>query len=534
MKNFILICLVSMMFQQTMAQIVNGGFENYTCVNIAGDPFFNSNCGTSPWKRSHGTAQIVPTLDNNIDNQWCARVSSADNIHSRFSPPRNNKPGEGLIYEYNFQKGKAYKLDFRFKAYVDVVSPGDNNSVDQITIQLCNGLPISTLDGLNANYNLPNRSSSQNLFTQTNIFVNAWQTQSIIFYPVRDFSQLMFYCFDNCVGDGLGVGSSAHFMFDDVKLSCGPSNSHITSTIPVGLNQSSDKLSLSNTNTVAAQSYTFAASQEVTILPNTTITAGSDALVKIGGLNCAAEPSVCASPSALFIPNLITPNGDGLNDTWKVLDQSKPNYAYSSYKIYYEIYNRWGTILFCRTAYAKDYGMSGFPSGAMEWDGAGVSDGVYYYYMRLYNCSPPNGFQCSARARRGEYCYNCIRIITGEEEDLGFTEYNSWVQVAGSSARAASEPFEENSINEIREYLKVYPNPVRENINFELKSINDNDFYQMTLIDLSGKEVMQTEQQSLSGKTTGQWNIETLHAGLYQLKVRTATKVWVNKIEIVK
>lgn len=532
-----------MLFQQTMAQIVNGGFENYTCENpnaptFVSDPFFkdgNVDCGTSPWKISHGSPQIFPTYENNPNNVWCARIGSSSNIASAYSPPPTNKAGEGLIYQYNFEKGKPYKIEFRYKSYVKVVTTGDNNLVDKIVIQLCNGVNIRTERPLYENYNLPNCSSSQKIFAPSNVSVTNWQTQSIIFYPVRDFSQLMFYIYDDCISNSPGTGGSrAEFFIDDIQLSCGPSNSNITSTIPAGLNQSSDKITLSNTNTTVAQSYTFAASQEVSILPNTTITAGSDVLVKIGGLNCAAEPSVCTSPSNIFIPNFVTPNGDGANDTWKVIDQSKPNLAYNAYKIYYEIYNRWGATISCTTKYAKDFGMSGFPSGAMEWDAKGVSDGVYYYLIRIYNCSPPNNNQCNPGFRSGDYCGGCIKIISGEEEDLGYTEYNSWVQIAGSSARAGSEPFDENSTNEISEYLNIYPNPVKENINYELKSTKEDDFYQMTLIDLSGKEVMQTEQQKLPGKTSGIWNIQTLQSGLYQLKVRTATKVWVNKIEVIK
>lgn len=530
MKNLILVCFGCMLFNLTKAQIINGDFESYTCENsnaptFVYDPFWvtsNGICGTSPWKISHGSPQVYPTYDNNPSNQWCGRLGGGGNN------------GEGLIYEYNFQKGKAYKLEFRFKSYVNVITPGDNNLVNINVIQLCNGVAIRSQPSFSESYSLPSWSSNQKLFSQSNVNAPTWQTQSITFYPVRYFSQLMFYSIDDCSDNGTPLSSKAFFFIDDIKLSCGESNKIITSNNTVGLNQSSDKLSLANTSTATGQSYTFSASQEVSILPNTTITAGSDALVKIGGLNCASEPSVCSSPSNIFIPNFVTPNGDGANDTWKVIDQSKPNFAYNAYKIYYEVTNRWGATIFCSTKYAKNYGMNGFPSGAMEWNASGVSDGAYYYLMRIFDCSPPNSNQCNAGFRSGDYCGGCIKIISGEEEDLGYIQYNGWLQIAGSSARAGSEPFDENTLSEPENYLNVYPNPVKENINYELQSTNDNDFYQMTLIDLTGKEVMHTNNQEFSGKIMGQWNIENLNSGLYQLKVRTATKVWVNKIEITK
>ncbi|TAH25758.1 MAG: T9SS C-terminal target domain-containing protein [Cytophagales bacterium] len=51
---------------------------------------------------------------------------------------------------------------------------------------------------------------------------------------------------------------------------------------------------------------------------------------------------------------------------------------------------------------------------------------------------------------------------------------------------------------------------------------------ELTLIDLSGKMIMQTKLSS------GQWNVENMNPGLYQLKLRTSSKVWLNKIEIIK
>ena len=63
----------------------------------------------------------------------------------------------------------------------------------------------------------------------------------------------------------------------------------------------------------------------------------------------------------IFIPNLITPNDDGQNDQL-ILETNLSN-------VLLEIYNRWGE----RTYKANSY--------QNEWNGTGLSDGIYYYYI---------------------------------------------------------------------------------------------------------------------------------------------------------
>lgn len=67
----------------------------------------------------------------------------------------------------------------------------------------------------------------------------------------------------------------------------------------------------------------------------------------------------------LTIPNVFTPNGDGVNDTFVVTDLDK----YISNKLV--IFNRWGN---------KVYEKNNYISG--EWDGDRHSDGVYFYLLR--------------------------------------------------------------------------------------------------------------------------------------------------------
>lgn len=66
----------------------------------------------------------------------------------------------------------------------------------------------------------------------------------------------------------------------------------------------------------------------------------------------------------LIIPNIITPNGDGFNDTWKI--KNILNYDICQVNIY----NRWGNEVYSQKGYNND------------WDGGKLSDGTYYYVIK--------------------------------------------------------------------------------------------------------------------------------------------------------
>jgi gliding motility-associated-like protein len=80
-------------------------------------------------------------------------------------------------------------------------------------------------------------------------------------------------------------------------------------------------------------------------------------------------------PEGLKIPNTFTPNGDGVNDTWKItwLANKYPNCLLN-------IYNRNGLIVFSSRGYAS------------EWDGTynnvAVPVGTYYYLINPNNNKP--------------------------------------------------------------------------------------------------------------------------------------------------
>lgn len=70
-------------------------------------------------------------------------------------------------------------------------------------------------------------------------------------------------------------------------------------------------------------------------------------------------------PIDLFIPNTFTPNGDGKNDTFKIIGRE----SFDSINLL--VFNRWGNEVYRNMNYLD------------EWDGSGLSEGTYYYIVVL-------------------------------------------------------------------------------------------------------------------------------------------------------
>jgi gliding motility-associated-like protein/uncharacterized repeat protein (TIGR01451 family) len=73
--------------------------------------------------------------------------------------------------------------------------------------------------------------------------------------------------------------------------------------------------------------------------------------------------------NGLKVPNVFTPNGDGLNDTFIIPGLS----AYTENQI--DIINRWGSTIYQKKNYNN------------EWTGDGLLDGTYFYVLKAKNSS---------------------------------------------------------------------------------------------------------------------------------------------------
>ena len=96
----------------------------------------------------------------------------------------------------------------------------------------------------------------------------------------------------------------------------------------------------------------------------TVMTTSNTGCTSVGMLSISKSTHCCTSDS---IPNLVTVNGDGLNDTF-ILPCIGQGWTL-------EVYDRWGNLMYSNKEYEN------------EWPLANVSDGVYYFLVKKENKS---------------------------------------------------------------------------------------------------------------------------------------------------
>ena len=111
--------------------------------------------------------------------------------------------------------------------------------------------------------------------------------------------------------------------------------------------------------------------------------------------------TIKVDPVKLKIPNVFTPNGDGINDYFIIAPDNSSSrgttstqdaeFEYQNYEPlsrYYEsteltIFNRWGRVVY----HSKDY--------QNNWDGGNLSDGTYFYVLKCHGLKQDATYQGS-------------------------------------------------------------------------------------------------------------------------------------------
>ncbi len=143
------------------------------------------------------------------------------------------------------------------------------------------------------------------------------------------------------LGDPLNINGSPMPVYDAVSHT-------LTWTIPTMDSLSSTNLSFEASIKAFGTIANTAQASSSTLDPDTTNNHSS---------------AVFTATGDLFIPNLITPNGDGKNDLFVILGLN--HYPNATLRIY----NRWGSEVYQSQNYQND------------WGGSGLNDGTYYYIL---------------------------------------------------------------------------------------------------------------------------------------------------------
>ncbi len=238
---------------------------------------------------------------------------------------------------------------------------------------------------------------------------------------------------------------------------------------------------------------------------------GFEGIVNAG--TCVSDCEWCCDDFEGFtvdlpIPNVFTPNGDGVNDYWFVADEDHPFCAFGAQGFSLFIMNQWGNIVHK----AEEYGgccsfQAPSPSNpinysSVNWDGNNLSgvpvtENAYYFYIVTF-------FGCGQEVTYDGNIY----LIRGGKKN--------------------AEPFpvdEESGTEEIE--MSISPNPTRDIVNFN--GLGDKT-WSMVLIDSRGNKVLTDELDS----NRQQIDVSILPPATYHVILSSGEDVFFDKLMVVK
>jgi gliding motility-associated-like protein len=113
----------------------------------------------------------------------------------------------------------------------------------------------------------------------------------------------------------------------------------------------------------------------------------------INGCDTTITHDLIVKLTELKIPNIFTPNGDGINDRlqiWLVGESKDKDFREAYLGNEFLVFDRWGRKVYEKSDYKSD-----------EWDGANLSDGTYFYILKCSGQFRDDIFKGSVTILRG-------------------------------------------------------------------------------------------------------------------------------------
>jgi hypothetical protein len=217
------------------------------------------------------------------------------------------------------------------------------------------------------------------------------------------------------------------------------------------------------------------------------------------------------------IGNVFTPNGDGINDVFRVIDSSKTRFAYNAYAYKFWVWNRWGNNLLELEKEIPDDDINGFNDQEIFWNGRKwqnegdmVTNGTYYYLLQFNNCTEAQIENDTIKGIRGT-----ITLIKRNN----FTEQTS-----------IKEEINNNNFKS-----EIFPNPGNGSIKLKL-FVNDNNNPFLKITDIMGKEqlVKYTLIENKNGVIVYEIDCSQLNNGIYFCTIFKNNTTETIKFSIVK
>ena len=251
-----------------------------------------------------------------------------------------------------------------------------------------------------------------------------------------------------------------------------------------------------NVTVLTGQNVSFKAGNQIILESGFSVQSGAVFNASIEDCNSSASTGGINVP---FLPNVFTPNGDGINDNYCINVTGANQY-------HIQVFDSWGVLRF-------DYLDFIYSSWACLWDGRcnqgypncssnNVPNGTYYYIITLFNCT-------------GSVEYNGYIAIYGAK--------NMEVVSTNNPVSTNNSIFQNNSSD-----ISIFPNPTSGKFQILLTDNNSPTIiHQITILDIRGSKVW--EKLNTSNQLF-EIDLSSQPKGVYFVKIENEQGIKVEKI----